>query len=148
MVVQGSVATLNNVNAQVEGVVEIMYQTERVVDHNPSNGVTEISVAFETRETGMILNVTPSVSSDNRTINLTVIPEYCREMGWKKEAQSLDDPSSPLFHSQNLTTTVIVDSGETVVLGGGPDTESKGYSYWYFSAEIVDAAGRALEGAE
>jgi general secretion pathway protein D len=89
---------------------------------------------FVTRDVGVILNVTPSVGSDRKTINLTLIPEVSELQDWKDygvtytsvrqdggtiTTQSQTIPIlQPVFRTSNVSTSVIVNDGETVVLGG------------------------------
>ncbi|MEX2468531.1 MAG: type II secretion system secretin GspD [Pseudohongiellaceae bacterium] len=64
------------------------------------------------RQTGIILGITPQINSDG-VVNLIIT----------QELSSIDSAASgvqgnPTFNSQNITTTVVVRSGENVVLGG------------------------------
>ena len=64
------------------------------------------------RQTGIILGITPQINSDG-VVNLIIT----------QELSSIDSAASgvqgnPTFNSQNITTTVVVRSGENVILGG------------------------------
>jgi len=142
------VTTINGVNAVIEVVREIIYPTEFDVSENDINvqgqggaggGIagqgnqpffvppTVIPGAFETRETGVILNVTPTVSPDNYTINLTMLPEIAELVEWIQYGTTVGlangqtyavNMPQPIFASRNVTTSLIVWDGHTVVMGG------------------------------
>lgn len=137
-----SVTTVNNQQAQIELVDEIRYPNE--YDLQPptiseSGLVTpgmSVPGEFTTRDVGVILNVTPSVGSDRKTITLTLIPEVSELKEWTdfgvdynnttvdsttgaQSTQTQHIPlKQPVFRTSNVSTTVIVNDGETVVLGG------------------------------
>jgi general secretion pathway protein D len=143
-----SVTTVNNQQAQIELVDEIIYPGE--YDLQPptiSSGTGSLSgpiitpgIAvpgdFKTRDVGVILNVTPSVGSDRKTITLTLIPEVSEKVGDTDYGtdfvtESVDRLTGaretrtqhlailqPIFRTSNVSTTVIVNDGETIVLGG------------------------------
>ncbi len=131
-----SVTTVNNQQAQIELVKEIRYPNE--YDLQPptisESGIVTPGVSvpgeFITRDVGVILNVTPSVGSDRKTITLTLIPEVSELAEWKDYGVSYTTNESgntstsylpilqPIFKTSNVSTTVIVNDGETVVLGG------------------------------
>jgi general secretion pathway protein D len=81
--------------------------------------------SFTTREVGVILDVKPTVS-ENTTINLTLSPEVVDFEGFINYNTSTvvnDDQFTftipqPLFNKRQLTTSVIIWDGQTVVLGG------------------------------
>jgi general secretion pathway protein D len=122
------VTTVNNQQAQIEAVTELRYPgsyevTPPVV--GTGNTFTPAIVTptdFITRDVGIILNVTPSVGSDRHTINLTLIPEVSELIGWIDYGFTfLGDAVpiiQPIFKTRNVTTSVIIHDGETIVLGG------------------------------
>ena len=82
---------------------------------------------FETRNVGVILNVTPTVNADNYTINLVMLPEIAELVDWLQYGSSIPlgdgieyivNIPQPVFASRNLTTSMIVWDGHTVVMGG------------------------------
>jgi len=141
-----SVTTVNNQQAQIELVDEIIYPGEydlQAPTINESGSAITPGMAvpgdFLTRDVGVILNVTPSVGSDRRTITLTLIPEVSELVGWKDFGVTFTNTvpyadgvgsfvnidnsqhipmEQPIFRTSNVSTTVIVNDGETVVLGG------------------------------
>lgn len=92
-------------------------------------------------ELGIELTATPSVGADLRTINLALIPEISSFVKWEYYEQSGDNSSDnnndnnndteddvvdggtgliklPIFSRRHIETDVIVQSGETVIMGG------------------------------
>lgn len=137
------VTTVHGVNAIIEVVEEIIYPTEFDITENNSDidilggdgdGDTNFFLpptvepgGFETRNIGVILNVTPTVNADNYTINLVMLPEIAELVDWLQYGSSfpLGDGEEfiinipqPVFASRNLSTSMIVWDGHTVVMGG------------------------------
>ena len=74
---------------------------------------------WETREYGTKLVVTPSVQTDERTIELEVNPEVSDLLGFRRFVSSRNNVYElPQFFVQNLKTTVLVNDGDTLVMGG------------------------------
>ena len=123
------VTTINGQRAQIEVVQEYIYPTEFEITpattNSEGNVITPPVVApgaFETRDIGIILDVTPNVGGDKKTINLTIIPEVSELVTWLNygvQSELWNYPIyQPLFSTRNVTTSVIINDGETVVLGG------------------------------
>jgi general secretion pathway protein D len=99
--------------------------------------------AFETRNTGVTLEVEPTVGSDNYTIDLNLVPQVVEFEGFINYGSPISTlnpaalsftgavtnaPSSivltdnvinqPVFSTRKVTTSVTVWDGQTVVLGG------------------------------
>jgi hypothetical protein len=154
LVSTSKVLTRSGVNAQVKGVAEITYPQEyerlAVTDPIPTLQAAPPG-ALETREIGTIFNVTPTVGPDGRTIDLSMVPELAELAGWddvgvggttadgKKVGSHMRQPR---FHSRNLTTSVVLWDGGTVVLGGFPGADGKETIYAFVSARLVNPAGR------
>lgn len=134
------VTTVNGTPASIEVVTEIIYPTEFTVE---TTDLGDLSVAeganvllpptvtpgaFETRSVGVILNVTPTVAADNYTINLALRPEIAELVDWIQYGSNypIGDGSEfftvnmpqPVFASRNVSTSMIVWDGHTVVMGG------------------------------
>jgi len=133
------VTTRSGVNAQIQVVREIIYPTEFEVTQptiqSEGNLVTPPTVTpggFETRETGVILNVTPTVGPDGYTIDLTLVPEVSELIGWIQYGSEVTLPlvsgqgdrtftfniPQPVFSSRSVTTSIVIWDGQTVVMGG------------------------------
>jgi general secretion pathway protein D len=97
-------------------------------------GVSAITPQVQQVETGPILDVVPYVLSDGYTINLTLIPSLIEFNGYQNPP-SLGAFSTgglnvvllptvlPEFSVREVTTTVNVWDGQTVVLGGLVDSQ-------------------------
>ena len=111
--------------------------------------------AFEMREVGAIWNVTPTVGPDGCTIDLSVLLEASSLAGWDDlgPARTADGRTAaihlrqPRFLSHNLTTSVVLRDGATVVLGGFRSEDGKETIYAFISARLVNPAGRPANAA-
>jgi len=127
------ITTLNNQTATIEIVDEFVYPTryeptliKQDLDGDGDftgvvNGVRETRFinapqGFETRDIGILLNVTPSVGADKETITLTLRPEVSEAMPDAFEFSG--EVKLPKFTTRNLTTNIVVKNGDTVILGG------------------------------
>ncbi|PIQ84031.1 MAG: hypothetical protein COV75_04505, partial [Candidatus Omnitrophica bacterium CG11_big_fil_rev_8_21_14_0_20_63_9] len=134
------VTTLNNQTATIKVVTEFVYATryEATVTRQDLNsdgdfndtvsGTRETRFInapqdFVTRDLGILLHVTPSIGQDQRTITLALKPEVSEK---KTDDTFNGEISLPRFSARHLETSVVVENGETVVLGGlMKDTTSK-----------------------
>lgn len=126
------VTALNNQTATIKVVTEFVYATRyqaSVVreDLNSDGDFTDtvsgtketrfvnVPQDFVTKDLGILLHVTPSVGQDRRTITLALKPEV-------SELKTTDsfggEVSLPRFTARNLETSIAIDNGETVMLGG------------------------------
>ena len=128
------VTTRSGVSASIEVVTEIIYPTEFTAESGTDNDIDidtpisgDVTIAsafaifpetFETREIGVILNVTPTVGADGFTIDLTMAPEVAELIGWIQYGTPPFNIPQPIFASRNVTTSIVVWDGQTVVLGG------------------------------
>ncbi len=133
------VTTRSGVNAQIKIVEELIYPTEYEQQSvgdlgtgfgtiiSPITGAPlspyayrpPIPGSFETREIGVILNVTPTVGPDGYTIDLTLVPEVAEFVRWIDYGPAgLYPILQPVFASRNVTTSIVLWDGQTVVMGG------------------------------
>ncbi|HPT15914.1 MAG TPA: hypothetical protein PK388_01380 [Kiritimatiellia bacterium] len=150
--------TRSGVNAQMQSVSEIIYPTEfRTPDatNSADSAAAPLPVpdTFDTREVGAILNVTPTVGLDNRTIDVVMAPEITAPPEWRTLAVSGTDADGrklllevpqPVFHSRNITTSIVLKDGETAVLGGMENPAGDALTYLFLTVTLVDPAGRPL----
>ena len=113
------------------GVSVVLSASAQVQNFQP--GVSAITPEIQQVETGPILDVVPYVLSDGYTINLTLIPSLIEFNGYQNPP-SLGNFSTgglnvvllptvlPEFSVREVTTTVNVWDGQTVVLGGLVDS--------------------------
>ena len=134
------VTTLNNQTATIKIVTEFVYATkyEASVVREDLNGdgdfndvvsgvretrFVNVPQGFVTKDLGILLHVTPSVGQDMRTITLALKPEVSEK---KTDDTFGGEVTLPRFTTRNLETSVVIDDGETVMLGGlMKDTTSK-----------------------
>jgi len=127
------VTTLNNQTATIKIVTEFVYATrfEASVQRTDFNGDGDfIDVAsdgtretqfvnvpqdFVTKDLGILLHVTPSIGQDLKTITLALKPEVSEK---KTDDSYGGEVTLPRFTTRNLETSVVVENGETIVLGG------------------------------
>lgn len=128
------VTTRSGVNAQIQVVKEIIYPTEFDLTQPTVNSEGNVTMApivtpgtFETRETGVILNVTPTVGPDGWTIDLVMAPEVAELVDWIQYGSTITigggdiyffNMPQPVFTSRNVTTSIVIWDGQTVVMGG------------------------------
>ena len=123
------VSTLNNQMASIKVVDEWIYPTRyefQVVqsdingdgDFDDANETTykNVPVDFVTKDVGILLHVTPNVGADGKTITLALVPEV--SSGTKGYFEYTGSISLPKFTSRTLSTSVVINNGETVALGG------------------------------
>lgn len=122
------VTALNNRTATIRVVEEFNYPTKYEVsliqfDINGDGdfddaGETEFANVpkdFQKRDIGILLNVTPSVGKDLKTITLVLAPEVSQFSQFRDLGGGVTVPE---FTSSQLTTSVVVGDGQTAVLGG------------------------------
>ena len=126
------VTTLNNETATIKVVTEFVYATRyeaSVVREDLNgdgkfdavvNGVREtrfvnVPQDFITKDLGILLHVTPSVGDDLHTITLALEPEVSEK---KTDDKFGGEVTLPRFTARRLDTSVVIDNGETVMLGG------------------------------
>ena len=122
------VTALNNQTAIIRVVEEFNYPTRFEVSliQFDSNGDGDFDDAGETefanvpkdfkkRDVGILLNVTPSVGKDLKTVTLVLAPEVSQFSQFKSLGGGVTVPE---FTSSQLTTSVVIEDGQTIVLGG------------------------------
>lgn len=129
------VTTKSGSNAEIKVVREIIYpaglKVETLVSGTSSSSNqfagAVVMPKFETRDVGVILNVTPVVQPDGYTIDLTLLPQVVELADWMEYRFPLISPngtiqefelSQPVFHSRSIATSISVRDGQTVVMGG------------------------------
>ncbi len=123
------ITTLNNQMATIEVVDEYIYPTRYEAslvqydingdgDFNDAGETEWVNVPqdFVTRNVGILLHVKPNVGADKKTITLALTPEVSEDTGTTFTYSG--GVSIPNFTTRNLSTSVVVKDGETVVLGG------------------------------
>jgi type II secretory pathway component HofQ len=134
------VTTLNNQTATIKIVTEFVYATryeasvvrqdlnldgdfEDVIGGVRETRFVNVPQDFVTKDLGILLHVTPSVGHDQKTITMALKPEVSEQTGSDSFGGEV---SLPRFSERNLETSVVIEDGETIVLGGlMKDTSSR-----------------------
>ena len=126
------VTTLNNETATIKIVTEYVYATHYqptvvredlngngtftdVVNGKRETRFVNVPQDFVTKDLGILLHVTPSVGHDMHTITLALKPEVSEK---KTDDSFGGEVVLPRFTARNLETSVVIEDGETVMLGG------------------------------
>jgi len=127
------ITTRSGIAASIEVVQEIIYPTEfeaqtaelilgsggnNAINVDQGAGIVIFPETFETREVGVILNVTPTVGPDKYTIDLTLAPEVAELVDWIQYGTPPFNIPQPIFASRNATTSIVIWDGQTIVMGG------------------------------
>jgi len=132
------VVALSGETATIRVVTEFIYPTEYNVQmletQNNSGSATTTTYSgavveprsFTMREVGVILNVTPEVTSDGQMIILQLNPQVVSEPTWKNYGSTYPSPTGdvtlpmeqPFFPVREINTKVQIYNGSTVVMGG------------------------------
>ena len=150
--------TRSGVNAQSQGVDEVIYPTQfsaadstnAPAEKNPPEQVPPVPGHMETREAGMIFNITPCVGPDGHSIDIVVAPELSDtdtdditttiSRGENNEENLI--VRQPRFHTAKLTTTVVMEDGATLIQGGMASRDGQSLIYLFLTARIIGADGR------
>ena len=123
------VTVMNGQRAEIKDVVKIRYNKtieeaeDQDIDVGDLYAVTyDYAVTpkeWDSREYGTRLIVTPSVQPDDKTIELDVQPEVSSLLMFRQFVSSRNnDYSLPQFFVQSVKTTVSINDGDTLVMGG------------------------------
>ncbi len=119
------VTTINGQEAVIKIVREYIYPTSyatTAAEYNAAGVKVKESTStpgnFKTRDVGIILKVVPVVGKDKNTINLTLTPEVSELGEWKNYGTTTVPYEMPFFDSRRCTTSIVVDNGDTIVMGG------------------------------
>ena len=104
------VLTTDNKEATVNVSQEVPVPTGSRTDQN-----NNITTTFERRDVGIILTVTPQINSEG-----LVVLDVSQELSALSD-QAIpiaDDVNSPIINKRTMTTRVLVEHGQTAVIGG------------------------------
>ena len=91
-----------------------------------ADALAPVPRAFETRNTGVTLEVEPVLAKDGETVDLSLVPQHVRLLGWKAvqikygahgEEVTVEQPT---FTSHKVTTSLTLKSGQRKLLGSYP----------------------------
>lgn len=106
--------------------------TKKNSSHSSTIAVPPIPTAFETRNLGSTLEVEPTVSKDNRLIDLRFVPElvwHTRNVTWHEGKDQLGNPfhvQMPDIYTLRLNTALTLVSGQYALAGVLSPKDEKG----------------------
>jgi type IV pilus assembly protein PilQ len=103
-----SVLTINGQKATIKQGIQVPYQSTAVVGPGAVSTVQFKDVVLQ-------LDVTPIVSPDGRIM---------MEVELKRDTLGIQTPSGPAINTKEVKTKVIVEDGQTIVIGGVIDDQS------------------------
>lgn len=134
------IRTKSGMNAETKAVLEVIYPTEfeyaeptmPLTTNNDQTAITTNSLVvptdFETRDVGVILNVTPVVESGGRTATLTLLPHMVFPPTWKEYGNPAFITNGlkgsvrmeqPIFTSIYAASILSMRINSTALLSGG-----------------------------
>lgn len=156
------VTTRSGMRAVIEDIKEIRYATEYhppTVSINPNTPVEPaikvaptvdvvtfegVPSAFETRNTGVTLEVEPVLKEDGKAIDLNIVPQHVRLEGFHKitiEGAARKGKvivEQPEFKTNKVTTTVTMQSGQRILMGVYPTEDPpKHLEFFILKVEAV-----------
>lgn len=105
--------TSDNQEARILIGQEVPIITSTADTNVQTNGQTQFLQNIQYRDTGLIIRVLPQVNSEG-LVNL----QLAIEVSEIAPGQSADGIQSPTFTTREAETTVVVNSGETIIIGG------------------------------
>ena len=153
LVANQTLITRSGVNAQMQSVHEIVYPTEfssAVACTNQTPPLSACAItpgSFETREAGFILNYTPTLGPDGRTIDLTLAPElsilsgtnYFSAIFSTTGLVTQSRAEQPVFQTGKVTTTIVLRDGATAVMGDLDVPVATESWYLFLTARVLDS---------
>jgi Flp pilus assembly secretin CpaC len=146
--------TKSGQEAIVKAVKEVCYPTELLTDvGQKGSNVTSLSTVnalvpcnFSMRETGMILQVVPEVSTDNSQINVTLKPQWITLDRWESYPADLATAwthqthffKQPVFGVTTFETQVTVKDGGTILLGSCSTPDGEWVQVAFLTARLRD----------
>jgi len=105
--------TSDNQEARILVGQEVPILTSQASSNVQTNSTTQILQSVQYRDTGIIVRVLPQVNSEG-LVNLELSQEVSEIASRNQSA----DIQSPTFTTREAETTVVVNSGETIIIGG------------------------------
>ena len=104
--------TLDNQEAKIVIGQNVPFVTGQYTNNNSNSGSVNPFQTIERRDVGLTLRVKPQVS-ENGTVRLTLFQEVSSVL-----ASSINAPSGPVTNKRSIESSVLVEDGSIVVLGG------------------------------
>ena len=104
--------TLDNEEAKIVVGQNVPFVTGQYTNNNASGGTVNPFQTIERKDVGLTLRVKPQIS-ENGTIKLTIFQEISTV-----QASSINSATGLITNKRSIESTVLVDDGSIVVLGG------------------------------
>lgn len=104
------ILTTDNLQATVN-----VSQEVPVINGSRTDANNNLTTTFDRRDVGIILNVTPQINSEGR-----VVLDVSQELSALADQgiPIADDVQAPIINKRTMTTRVVVENGQTAVVGG------------------------------
>lgn len=144
----------SGVNAQCQSVMEEIYATEFETDaaYTVGDALTPnhlpLPSHWDTWEAGAMLNFTPTITDYGKTVEVLLVPELCQlrsyelnqcSTQWSNGEQVTVTTRYPKFHSWQMNSFVVMNNGQTEVLGSFLSPDKKDNIYLFLTARIIDS---------
>ena len=97
---------------------------------------TSTNISFETRDVGVMLEVTPTVEPDKETISLLLKPKVVLAE-WLPENSAV--VKCPSFRSYETVIPISIKDGQTVVMSGLDDKRDKNFLVFVTAGRVETA---------
>lgn len=104
--------TLDNEEAKIVIGQNVPFVTGQYTNNNSSNGAVNPFQTVERKDVGLTLRVKPQIS-ENGTVKMSIFQEVSSVL-----SSTLKDPNGPTTNKRSIESSVLVDDGNIVVLGG------------------------------
>ena len=104
--------TLDNEEAKIVIGQNVPFVTGQYTNNNSSNGAVNPFQTVERKDVGLTLRVKPQIS-ENGTVKMNIFQEVSSVL-----SSTLKDPNGPTTNKRSIESSVLVDDGNIVVLGG------------------------------
>jgi len=109
--------------------------------------------SFETRDVGMLSELSPLVEPDGYTISLTMDQFFIPSLDWKDFGFTYSDRLAeerhipiklPIFDNRTVTTSVVINNGATLVMAAGMSQGKQPLFYVLVTARLLIGTGRRV----
>jgi general secretion pathway protein D len=104
--------TLDNEEAKIVIGQQVPFVTGQFTNTTSTTGTVNPFQTIERKDVGLTLKVKPQIS-ENGTVKLTIYQEVS-----SVQASTINSPNGPTTNKRTIESTVLVDDGSIVVLGG------------------------------
>jgi len=127
-----SVLASDNIAAKIDISTEIPVASAQIQYDDSSNNTNKTQTDIQYRNTGIILNATPHINEYG-----LVTMDISQEVSEQSKAVKVGNSSYPSFFKRSVKTTLTVNSGQTIAIGGLiREVKSKSSSGVPFLSEI------------